>query len=486
MSASSSLLASPFSGSVADPFAGDTEFGFEIPQGNVGELESAAGRASAASLAFDSRAADVRRALALTTGGWSGPAASAFTSYAGHLVSVFASNSEVLARAADLLSGLARELEHAQQVTRQAAAQCARLQAEFETQSGLAGQHGEAAESLYAQASAAAHPKLHGELVAQARAAEGEHLAAAEAAASAQGELKFCQKRGRDADTGYSAQAGRVAQELAALEGQLGQPDVLGGGAPVPVAVTPADEKLALAALPRVAAIPASEWSRDPGEALRELTGGRPVTPGQVLALKRAAEREHAKGKGSIVDGLGGLAHTLTFGAVSFGDPLTSRYKGGQLAAFIPIDPESLVLDGDRGAGLVEGSKTDLTPGGGLQFHEDAGGHTLERHVETDDSDLIQRFAEDPRLKASSTFTTRAAAEEAIGGVIRSEAGEIRSWLAGPKATLPLAGRADAPIGRLIKRGSTESEEVSGIRVVLLRDPAVPDGYRILTAFPTP
>ncbi len=130
----------------------------------------------------------------------------------------------------------------------------------------------------------------------------------------------------------------------------------LPGGAPVPITVTAGDTALANGILPAVASAPTGSWS-DPGAELRSLAGG-PLSPAQVMAVYRAAQAEARKQKGSVINRLGGLVNTDTLGLVSFGNPNTSRYHGGQLAAMIPvIDLESLVVDGEKlGATAIQGA----------------------------------------------------------------------------------------------------------------------------------
>ena len=53
-----------------------------------------------------------------------------------------------------------------------------------------------------------------------------------------------------------------------------------------------------------------------------------------------------------------------TFGAVSFGNSSTPRYRGGEAAGLIPIDPESLAIDGEKLAAKAvehEGEKKPST-----------------------------------------------------------------------------------------------------------------------------
>lgn len=334
-----------------DPFGGATAFGFSIPQGDVGALESAAAKSAGASLGFGSRAEDVSSAVGTASAGWAGSAESEFAGYAGHLSSVLSSNSEVLGRASEALSRFARELEQAQQVTRQAATQCEQYQGELGTQQGLAQEHGGNAQTLYAQASLAAHPQMQGDLVKQAKAEEGLAHQAAQAAAQAQREFDFWQKRGRDAYTAYTEQAGAVRGQISGLTGELRPPQIIGGGgAPVPITVTPTDMNFARALMPAISALPASAWAEDPGGRLAALNDGQALTPAQVLAVYDVAKEEQSNGQGSLIDAAGGFAHTASLGLVSFGNPNTARYRGGEDAAMIPIDPDSLVVDADRTA----------------------------------------------------------------------------------------------------------------------------------------
>jgi len=204
------------------------------------------------------------------------------------------------------------------------------------------------------RASLAPHPLARAQLTGQANAAVGEQRVAARAASRARGDLGMWQRRGRDAYLAYMQKAQRIASEITALEGELRHAPVVRGGAPVPISVSATDARFAQAALPALAAIPASLWAKDPAAALHRLSGGEPLTPSQVLAVVQAAAREQAKGNGSIVDAGGGFLSTLTLGAVSIGDPNTARYRGGALAAMIPVDPAAFATDADRALARIE------------------------------------------------------------------------------------------------------------------------------------
>jgi len=70
-------------------------------------------------------------------------------------------------------------------------------------------------------------------------------------------------------------------------------------------------------------------------------------------------------------------------------------------------------------------------PGGGLEAHEAAGGHTIARHVAKELEYLAQRLARNPRMEAASTFPDRATAERVIAEALEMRASEVRTWLAG-------------------------------------------------------
>ncbi|NJL28078.1 MAG: hypothetical protein HC897_09350, partial [Thermoanaerobaculia bacterium] len=80
-------------------------------------------------------------------------------------------------------------------------------------------------------------------------------------------------------------------------------------------------------------------------------------------------------------------------------------------------------------------------PGGGLAFHEKAGGHTLARHVGKSDSDLLSRLADEPNISGASSFPSRDVAETAIGELLVANQSRIESWLRGSGERLVLTGR---------------------------------------------
>jgi hypothetical protein len=265
---------------------------------------------------------------------------------------VIGANSDAFGDAGLAMTALSRDLEHAQQVTRQAAKECAGYQNDLTTAQGQATQNASHAQTLRTQAAAAVHPQAIGELNHQAGIAQAAADAAGKAADKASGQLQIWQRKGRNADTTYAHQAQESARKIQAAAGRIQTVASLPGGAPVPVTVTPGDVALASSMLGVAGGLPSAAEAMGDPEQLNRLAGGRPITPGTMLSYMNQAlaeaRKQQAAGKGSLIDAAGGLVHTLTFGAVSFGNSSTPRYRGGEDAGLIPIDPESLAIDGEK------------------------------------------------------------------------------------------------------------------------------------------
>ena len=121
-----------------------------------------------------------------------------------------------------------------------------------------------------------------------------------------------------------------------------------------------------------------------------------------------------------------------------------------------------------------------------LEESEIAGGHTITRHVGLSDADLLARLAAESGIAGASTFSDLATAESSVADVLAENEGEIEAFLQGNQAKLVLNGQAPGLVGRYVAQGATDVVDVSGVRVVLQRDPALATGYRIQTAYPQP
>jgi len=155
---------------------------------------------------------------------------------------------------------------------------------------------------------------------------------------------------------------------------------------------------------------------------------------------------------------------------------------------FTDINGNSFQLDNNGDLVRVELPDVSINwivPGGGLQAHEAAGGHLIERHVGQTDADLIARLNEQPDITAASSFPNRAIAENAVSSAIDANAARIDDFLSGTSNRFVLNHDTGFEVGSVIQRGSSALVSSTSVRVVLQRDASMPTGYRIVTGFPT-
>ncbi|WP_299575162.1 putative T7SS-secreted protein [uncultured Williamsia sp.] len=131
---------------------------------------------------------------------------------------------------------------------------------------------------------------------------------------------------------------------------------------------------------------------------------------------------------------------------------------------------------------MPDGCKQDF-PGGSLEAHENAGGHTIEKHVGKSDDYLRNRLGTSG-VQAASTFSDLATAERAIAKLLGDRSGDIGSWLNGARRRLVLTGDVGDIVGRVLERGVPSPSAASAIRVVLDRGGPENLAYLIRTAFP--
>lgn len=138
-------------------------------------------------------------------------------------------------------------------------------------------------------------------------------------------------------------------------------------------------------------------------------------------------------------------------------------------------------------------NKKDL--GGGLDVHEGrttegskrGPGHVQRDHVGKSDQDMINRANGDKPVPTSS-YPSNARAERAIADNVNEHEKQIQKWLknAKPNESKSFDSQHDYPTGRHVPKGGTSASDVTGSRVVIVPDPKMPKGYRILTSHPIP
>lgn len=128
---------------------------------------------------------------------------------------------------------------------------------------------------------------------------------------------------------------------------------------------------------------------------------------------------------------------------------------------------------------------TGEVPGGGLEAHEQAGSHLIERHVGKSERDLIDRLNKE-NISASSSFRDLPSAEHFVAATIAGHQDQIDAWVDGQGGRrLVLDARFDASTGISVQRGDTQAEDVFSVKLVLERSDKLGIGYRIVTGYPT-
>ena len=118
---------------------------------------------------------------------------------------------------------------------------------------------------------------------------------------------------------------------------------------------------------------------------------------------------------------------------------------------------------------------------------EKAGGHTLKMHVSQTNNELILRLAINPKLYATSTFTDKRTAINAVKENLRYNANEIAEWL---KSNLTTPKGFECMHKHSLGNGLFKGKKniIDGLlqsRIVLEKDKKQNIGFKILTAFPT-
>jgi hypothetical protein len=293
MSSLSLLGGGPLGG---DPFGGHSGFGFNVPQGDPGAIEGAASAVRSLGHAMTQQGHALRAAAGValdTDGGWRGSASSAYAEISSHVAGVFGGDAGECESAAGALQTLAHELAHAQSVTKQALADCIRLQGEVTRQQGIAVTARLQAQAATARAaSAAAHPATIAAFTHEAHVAGQQQSDAQQAAARAEGELKAAQMRGQLAYETYERVARDAGSRLTGAADAMRTAPAIAGGAPIPVSVTPADVTLAGAMIAGAGTIPTQGGALSNPARLGQLACG-PVSPGAAVQfLKEYDERQ--------------------------------------------------------------------------------------------------------------------------------------------------------------------------------------------------
>ncbi len=116
--------------------------------------------------------------------------------------------------------------------------------------------------------------------------------------------------------------------------------------------------------------------------------------------------------------------------------------------------------------------------------------HTLEKHVEKTDRELRARLRAERKIRGSSSFLSEESAQDLTDRAMLKEQSKVKRWLEmQTKRDLELEVNFDKEItGRSLSREDfirgTGPRNVHKVFVLLRRDPDMPSGYRVHTAYP--
>lgn len=200
---------------------------------------------------------------------------------------------------------------------------------------------------------------------------------------------------------------------------------------------------------------------------------------------------------GASAGGLAGTYEWIDTGQVSAGTVVTGTAAGALfggllygtgvvatklLAPKVGGTDSVLVYRGTNSAGPF----SPIVEGGGLQAHENAGGHLLSKHVGQTEQQLMDRLVAQVNISGSSSFYNRAIAESAVSQALDVNQVALTNWLSGSTPRLRIDHIFPDNVGISVIRGATSATNVNAARIILVRDPSMPTGYKILTGFPTP
>jgi len=119
-----------------------------------------------------------------------------------------------------------------------------------------------------------------------------------------------------------------------------------------------------------------------------------------------------------------------------------------------------------------------------LSRDEDAGGHTLRKHVGRTDDELRQRLRRERNIAAASTWTDRATAEAAVGAALQQNREGIERWRnrSGGHPNFVIDYTSDRSLGRSLHRDGDQPGPCSHATIVLKW--SAPNDYYVLTSYP--
>lgn len=119
-----------------------------------------------------------------------------------------------------------------------------------------------------------------------------------------------------------------------------------------------------------------------------------------------------------------------------------------------------------------------------LQSQENAGGHTIAKHVGKDQAWLTARLTREPSIPYASTFFDLSTAEKHVEDGIKANLIAIGQWMSQTQlAVRAFDYNAGVVVGEGVERATLTLRQMTRLRLILRRTSSPPDCF-VLTAFP--
>jgi Bacterial CdiA-CT RNAse A domain len=182
------------------------------------------------------------------------------------------------------------------------------------------------------------------------------------------------------------------------------------------------------------------------------------------------------KGLADDADEAGG---EITESIAKFTDD-TATIEDANVARTLAADADSARSANAIGKKVVpDGTPSGETgPGLDLVAEEQAGGHTIGRHVAVSDADLIAR-----NIPYAGRFVDLSAARTATADNIAANQQTIDEWLQGASPKLAIQNPMEPAGGIVYERDTQSFLPAAEVNTVIVRSST---GYYVLTSYPTP
>jgi len=174
---------------------------------------------------------------------------------------------------------------------------------------------------------------------------------------------------------------------------------------------------------------------------------------------------------GSTGSGSGGGAGTGGSAGSGIGQ---NNPPGGQRR---PYNPDPYVHDPKNPSLLAEHEAQYSKTGGD--------GHLIDKHVGKTVQQLIDRFSSDPNITGSSSFPDTRTAERAVSIALSVKWRKVRNIQRGIQRASTVAVDVGFPVGVVVDPVTHQPQTTNWIVLSLRAKHSMPDGYYVLTAFPT-